>query len=270
MAIGNFPRALEWVLVHEGGYVNHPRDPGGATNRGVTQRTYDGWRKRQGKPKRSVRQIEADEVRAIYRRQYWDAVRADELPHGVDYAVFDFAVNSGPSRSVKSLQEVIGARVDGVVGEETLGKCQTMRSAEIIERLCERRMRFTRGLNTWSTFGRGWTRRVMGKRAGAQLDDVGVIDRAILLVTRNADSVPAPKPFEDAQGKALDEDTGVTEVVKQAVRDPSLWGLLSGFAGTVGTIATSSGPIAWAVAGGLVVGGLYALYRLERKARVAQ
>lgn len=159
----NLETALKHVLVHEGGFVNHPKDPGGATNRGVTQRVYDAYRDRQGQSRRSVRAITADEVADIYKRQYWDAIRGDDLPSGLDYAVFDYAVNSGPMRAVKDLQRELGFAgkdVDGFNGSRTLAAVDASDVYDLIDRLCARRMRFLKGLKHWPTFGKGWTRRV--------------------------------------------------------------------------------------------------------------
>jgi len=161
----NFEAALGLVLQHEGGFVNHPKDPGGATNKGITQRVYNGYQRRKGRsPLQSVRFISDDEVRAIYHQQYWNVVHADELPHGVDYCTFDAAVNSGPSRAGKWLQRAILANPDGTVGNETLGKVKTVPAYSIILRMCEDRMGFLQRLGNWKTFGRGWTSRVNGVR----------------------------------------------------------------------------------------------------------
>lgn len=156
----NLETALKHVLVHEGGFVNHPKDPGGATNRGVTQRVYDAYRDRQGQSRRSVRAITAEEVADIYKRQYWDAIRGDDLPSGLDYAVFDYAVNSGPRRAAQDLQRELGVAVDGVIGNVTLAAVAKADVYDLIDRLCARRMRFLKGLKHWRTFGKGWTRRV--------------------------------------------------------------------------------------------------------------
>lgn len=156
----NLETALKHVLVHEGGFVNHPKDPGGATNRGVTQRVYDAYRDRQGQSRRSVRAITAEEVADIYKRQYWDAIRGDDLPSGLDYAVFDYAVNSGPRRAAQDLQRELGVAVDGVIGNVTLAGVAKADVYDLIDRLCARRMRFLKGLKHWRTFGKGWTRRV--------------------------------------------------------------------------------------------------------------
>lgn len=119
-----FDRALPHVLIHEGGKVNHPKDPGGRTNRGITQRVYNAWRSKSNRPPRDVYQIDDMEVAAIYRFQYWDAVMGDRLPEGVGYVVFDGAVNSGPKQSIKWLQRALGSiytgAIDGVMGTITL------------------------------------------------------------------------------------------------------------------------------------------------------
>lgn len=165
---GNFDKALRYVLEHEGGYVNHPKDPGGATNRGVTQKVYDAYRVKLGVEKRSVKDISPEEVSAIYRRQYWNAVKGDELPSGVDYAVFDFAVNSGVFRATRYMQQVASVSDDGVIGPMTLQAVRSLKPSEFIDALCDRRMTFLRKLPTFTVFGLGWTRRVHGVRAAAK------------------------------------------------------------------------------------------------------
>jgi len=154
----NLDAALRLVLAHEGGYSDNPADPGGKTNRGVTQRVYDAYRKRKGLGIQSVRGILADEVAEIYKHQYWDAVRADDLPAGLDYAVFDYAVNSGPRRAIQDLQRTLGVTPDGIIGSVTLAAIGDVFT--VIDRLCERRLAFLRGLKHYKTFGRGWERRV--------------------------------------------------------------------------------------------------------------
>lgn len=161
----NFRAALRHVLMHEGGYVDHPLDPGGATNMGITRRTLAAWRgvKPWWKlPKTEVRNLTRREVGRIYRASYWDRVSGDSLPSGVDYAVFDFAVNSGVGRAARELQRVTGTTVDGVIGPDTLRSIAEHESEDIIRRLIARRMQFLQRLTTWRTFGRGWNARVKG------------------------------------------------------------------------------------------------------------
>lgn len=158
----DFTRCMAPVLVHEGGKVDDPRDPGGRTAYGVIQRVYDGWRRNQNLPKQDVWLMSASERDAIYRKQYWDAIKGDELPAGVSYAVFDGAVNSGPSQSVKWLQRALDMpRVDGVVGEATIAACWAHPDHDaLVHAYCQRRLLFLRALRTWPTYGKGWARRV--------------------------------------------------------------------------------------------------------------
>lgn len=157
---GNFEQALERVFAHEGGYVNHRHDPGGATNRGVTQRTYDAWRQRIGERPRDVRELSDDEARRIYKEQYADKVWFDRLPAGLDYALFDFAVNSGVSRAVKFVQRLAGVREDGIMGVQTLAAINAKNPKALLTDLCAARLKFVRGLKTYKHFGRGWERRI--------------------------------------------------------------------------------------------------------------
>lgn len=156
----NFPASLAAVLVHEGGYVNDPRDPGGATNQGVTQAVYDDWRAGEGLEQRSVRLINGYEVGAIYRRRYWDACRCDDLPAGVDYCIFDFAVNSGTNRAARYLQRAAGVAEDGQIGPMTIAAVFAKPATGLIDQVSSLRLAFLRQLKTFDRFGRGWTRRV--------------------------------------------------------------------------------------------------------------
>lgn len=201
----SFQPALKRVLVHEGGFVNDPDDPGGPTNRGVTQRVYDGFRRRKGLQLRSVRAITPDEVAEIYKRQYWDAIRGDDLPIGLDYAVFDFAVNSGVQRASKHLQRVLKVKIDGIIGERTIAAAEDRETIQLIEEYVQSRMAFLRSITKgggWKKFGRGWTRRVMGEKEGFQAGDTGVIDVAISMI--NGEGVP--EPSQPVPGKALEEE----------------------------------------------------------------
>lgn len=162
----NFQRALSLVLKHEGGWSDHSKDPGGATMRGVTLATF----RRYVKPnatKDDLRKITDEQIAAVYRRHYWDAVAGAELPDGIDYAVFDFAVNSGPARAAKYLQAIVGTSTDGKIGPATLAATRAMFHAEVIHKLCDSRMAFLKRLPTWATFGKGWTNRVTDVRRHA-------------------------------------------------------------------------------------------------------
>lgn len=162
----NFDRVLLLVLAHEGGYVDHPSDPGGATNMGITIGTLSSWLGRQA-TKAEVRALTKEQAGRIYRSRYWNKVNGDALPAGLDYAVFDFAVNSGPDRATRMLQTIVGVPVDGVIGPITLGAIERIGATAVIGDLCSQRMAFLQRLSTWPTFGRGWKKRVDDVRADA-------------------------------------------------------------------------------------------------------
>ena len=160
MAKDNFPQALRLVLADEGGVSDNKHDRGGLTNKGITQATYDAWRELHGRPTRSVRAIEHAEVDAIYREQFANKILFDKLPVGLDYALFDFAVNSGGSRAVRVLQRILKVRADGSLGARTLAALAEADIERVITSLCEERLRFLKRLKTWKHFGKGWEKRV--------------------------------------------------------------------------------------------------------------
>tara|TARA_R110000851_G_scaffold153136_1_gene295068 strand:- start:97 stop:609 length:513 start_codon:yes stop_codon:yes gene_type:complete len=154
----NFEQCMGWLLEHEGGYVNHPSDPGGETNLGVTRAVYEQYAGRQVMDG-EMEGLTHDDVYPIYKENYWDRVRGDDLPSGVDWAVFDWGVNSGTSRAAKALQRIIGVEQDGGIGPMTLQAIAEMEPADIIEQMHHMRDGFYRSLSTFDTFGRGWIRR---------------------------------------------------------------------------------------------------------------
>lgn len=155
-----FEECLTEVLKHEGGWSDHKDDPGGATMKGVTLGTYSSFLGRQAS-KQELRAIPWSHIVAIYRKGYWNKVWGDQLPRGVDLCVFDFAVNSGPGRALKTLQASVGAKADGIMGPATLAAVRAKGDpVAIISDVCQRRMTFLRGLKHWPTFHKGWTSRV--------------------------------------------------------------------------------------------------------------
>lgn len=152
----NYALALKQVLKYEGGKVDDPRDPGGRTAYGVTQDTYNAWRKKQGLPNADVFTISQTEVAAIYKYEYWDAIRGDDLPSGVDFAVFDYAVNSGVSKAAKTLQGVVGVAQDGQIGPQTIQAAKDY----VAMAVTNKRLAFMQSLSIWSTFGKGWSARI--------------------------------------------------------------------------------------------------------------
>ena len=129
------------------------------TNLGCTKRVWEEW---VGHPvdEKAMRALTPEDVAPLYKKKYWDAVRGDELPDGVDYIVFDTAINSGPGRAIKFLQGCVGADADGALGPKTMAAVKATDPKKLVEDYAKRRLSFLSALPTWDTFGRGWSRRV--------------------------------------------------------------------------------------------------------------
>jgi lysozyme family protein len=155
----NFPKSLAAVLVHEGGFVNNQKDPGGMTNLGCTKAV---WQEHCGHEvdEKAMRALTPNDVGPLYKTKYWDKIKGDDLPAGVDYMVFDAAINSGPGRATKWLQACVGVEPDGGIGPKTLAAVRAMDAKQLIDDYSKRRLSFLSDLTTWETFGRGWARRV--------------------------------------------------------------------------------------------------------------
>lgn len=155
----NFESALKSVLHHEGGFVNHPSDPGGMTNLGVTKKVWEEWVGHDVDEK-AMRALTPEAVGPMYKAKYWDKIKGDDLPEGLDYAVFDAAVNSGPGRAAKWLQACVGVEPDGGIGPKTLAAVASFDPKDLVEDYGKRRLSFLMDLPHWGTFGKGWSRRV--------------------------------------------------------------------------------------------------------------
>src|SRR5262245_3849028 len=186
MAASSYDEALRRLLVHEGGYSNHPSDPGGPTRFGITIVDY----RKYVNPRATaadVRTMSLASAKRIYRDRYWNVVRGDELPAGVDYCVFDYAVNSGTGRAPKVLQRCLGCAVSGRLDALTLQAARAADARKLINAICDERLRFLQSLRTWPVFGGGWGRRVREVRAAA----LAMADK----------SAHAPPPVVPAPGK---------------------------------------------------------------------
>lgn len=165
MAVSTYDEALRRLLAHEGGYTNHPSDPGGPTNFGITIHDYRKYVKPSGTAA-DVRAMRLDDAKAIYRAKYWDALRCDALPAGVDYSVFDYGVNSGIGRSGKVLRRIVGLPdTTHVVTDEVLRAVARRDPKAIVKAINDERLAFLKRLKTWPVFGKGWGTRVAGVRA---------------------------------------------------------------------------------------------------------
>ena len=154
----NFDKCLEMLLHHEGGYVNNVHDKGGMTNLGVTKRVYDKWIGRES-TEQEMRDLTPDDVAPIYKKNYWNRVKGDSLPSGLDWACFDWAVNSGSGRPAKAVQRAVGATQDGAIGNQTLGLIAEKEPKFIIDYVYTVRQAFYESLDDFKHFGRGWSRR---------------------------------------------------------------------------------------------------------------
>lgn len=182
-----YEQAITQVFKDEGGYTNDPHDPGGPTNWGITiedARMY--W-----KPDATaddVKTMPKSVAEDIYEKHYATPIDYNALPAGVDYAVLDYAINSGISRAVKTLQRVVGTNQDGVIGPLTLNAVHASNSGVVIDAIYNQRLSFLKSLSTWPNFGRGWTVRcVNGRILAHSLDGQNQI-------SAKAVPTPAPKP----------------------------------------------------------------------------
>jgi lysozyme family protein len=167
MAASSYDEALARLLVHEGGYSNHPSDPGGPTNWGITIFDYRKYVNPDATAA-DVRSMPVEVAKKIYRDKYWNAMRCDELPAGIDYCVFDYGVNSGIGRAAKILRRVLGlTEKPGTVSDEVIAAAGGRDPHTLIDAICDERLAFLQSLRTWDVFGNGWGRRVREVRAAA-------------------------------------------------------------------------------------------------------
>ncbi|QPC43482.1 glycoside hydrolase family 108 protein [Kaustia mangrovi] len=261
MARSTLSDALRLMFGHEGGYVNDPKDPGGPTKYGVTLATLAAHRGRKVTAA-DVRNLTLSEARIIYRKSYWKQSGGDLLPRGLDYAVFDFGVHSGPATAVKVLQRLVGVSQDGIVGIQTVDAVRRYKGGlrELIDDYCNARLAYLRSLRGWRRYARGWTVRVTGiDPKGEWRAQRGVRGNAHALAggVATASSHVQPTP------KARPEDVSFTHVVTR----PEAWGPLGGLVSAMGAIASGSGPVQIALAIGMVgavgVGLWYAVRRIR-------
>lgn len=146
-----FDNAFDRLIGHEGGYVNNPKDPGGETNWGISKRSY---------PNLDIKKLTREDARKIYRRDFWDRIKADKLPDGVAFQVFDFAVNSGIETAIRYLQRTVNVADDGYWGPISQAAADKMDESDMIMLLNAERLDFMTRLKNWDTFSKGWARRI--------------------------------------------------------------------------------------------------------------
>lgn len=240
MAASTYDEALRRLLTHEGGYTNHPSDPGGPTNFGITIHDY----RKYLKPNATaidVRAMKLDQARAIYRSKYWNAQRCDDLPAGVDYSIFDYGVNSGIKRSGKVLRRVVGLSDNtSTVTDQVLEAVAKRNPQALVIAINDERLRFLKNLKTWPVFGTGWGRRVAEVKAFS----LRLVDHPTVA------NVPAPHPLPSETAPAK----GVVPVPKGLQKLSTATPIAAG--GATATTLHDSGHDPWtivAVAGGFVL-----------------
>ena len=162
----NWDKSFDLVIVNEGGFVNNPKDPGGATNWGCTQAV---WEKYVGHSVTvdDMKALTKEDVKPLYKRNYWDALHGDAIPSGLDYCLFDCAINSGVNRSAKIIQEIVGVFADGAIGNNTVSAITQLNPVTAINEFCDKRQAFLESLKTFPVFGKGWSKRVSEVRTRA-------------------------------------------------------------------------------------------------------
>lgn len=251
MVAQNFVPSLVCVNVHEGGLDDDPRDPGGRTAYGVTQARYNQYLRDKGRPRADVWKITVPEREEIWRTYYWNVIRGDELPAGLDYVVFDGAVNSGPAQAVKWLQRAINdvraktgegpIAVDGQMGTNTVAAANAIDDTDaVIERVQARRLAMLQNLRTWPVYGKGWGRRV------AEVKKLGQA------VARGSVPAPTPAGWVTAPDKAPAATGGSPTSPKALPSDakplPSATGgavtsTIGAASSTVTTVSTTAAPL---------------------------
>jgi lysozyme family protein len=156
----NYQSSLNHVLQSEGLWSDNPADPGGATMKGITLTTYRSWKGNPHITKDELKAIPDQDVHDLYKQNYWDKIKGDDLPSGVDYAVFDSAVNMGVGRAAKLIQSAAGVTADGAIGHDTLEAIKNANQTDLIQKFSDEKQAFYQSLPTFGTFGKGWLNRV--------------------------------------------------------------------------------------------------------------
>ena len=173
--LSNWNDSFKHLLVSEGGFTDNPKDPGnhlpdgrmGCTNLGVTQAAWEAFVGHQVSTQ-DMRDLTPEKIEPFYKHKYWDACHCDDLPSGLDYLVFDFAINAGPGRSIKTLQSAVGTTPDGGIGPKTMAAVIAHDHAELVEKFSQAKLDFYQSLPTFGTFGKGWTSRVASVKVQAE------------------------------------------------------------------------------------------------------
>jgi uncharacterized protein (TIGR02594 family) len=219
LASQRFADCVALVLHDEGGNDDDPRDPGGRTSRGILQREWDVWRQTHPGLPADVWDAPQDQVLAIYHEKYWNPLSCDQLPAGIDYAVFDYGVLSGIGRSAKVLEGFAGTEVDGEIGPKTIAATAEADAPTLIKQICDERLAFLQRLDTWPTFGNGWTKRVQRVRSAAlAMVSAAAVAVAPPAATSGPKPVPAPLPPLDEIKTAVGDAIQTLNIVANLIQ----------------------------------------------------
>jgi lysozyme family protein len=263
------PVALELMFGHEGGYSNVKTDSGGPTKYGITHKVLAAHRGKKSVTAAEVKSLTLAEATAIYVKSYWTQSGGDVLPVGLDYAVFDYGVNSGPSQAIKSLQRVVGSEIDGHIGEITLQKVREYSGGikKLITDYCDERVRFLKtlgGSQGFSANGRGWTIRVTGKDPkGVYSAQLGVVGNALRMVMNTPVQASVTPPEATGDAKAPRENISITSILAK----PEAIGLAGTAVASVTAAASGSVAIQYALAAVIVLGAVAALIYFVKRIR---
>ncbi|GAA5540612.1 acetylmuramidase [Ochrobactrum soli] len=239
----NFSTIMPYIFQEEGGYVDNPADPGGATNMGITIGTLSKWTGH-SESAQDVKNLTKDAATEIYKKQYWDKIDGDSLPSGVDYAMLDFAVNSGPGHAIKMLQQILGVLQDGFLGPATFAALSARSPQDLIDRLSDERAAWLRGLAAAATFGKGWQARVERVRTRALAlaeKPINDIDAA------HSAGISFPHSYEPAY-KGAPEAEQQSASITTTLQQPGLLGTLASIISGLVAIIIQDGPLETALA----------------------
>jgi lysozyme family protein len=272
----NRDKSIDLTFDDEKGYVYRKTDKGGPTNMGITLTTL----RRVSDPGATIedlKRLTRAEAHEIYAKEYWNPIRGDELPSGLDYTVFDSCVTSGQNRAIKILQKALnklGATVlvDGNIGTETMDAIKTTSTRELIQAYCDERVKFMKGISGpqgWASNGRGWNIRVTGvDLKGQWKKQLGVVGNALLMAGNSIQApvsteMPKDIPASELAPKATDSNTALTTILKK----PEGYGTLATAATGLVTAASANSILSYALAAIMVIGAIIVLVKFTKRVR---
>lgn len=256
MSVDNFDTSVKLVLIDEGGNVDDPNDHGGRTSRGITQRTYDAWRRNKDKPTEDIWNATDEEIKSIYQDQYWKPY-CDVLPTGLDYLFFDISVNAGRGQAIRQFQKALGVKVDGMFGQVTLSEARSQDTLQLIKRISDVRRAFYRALKQFPRYGKGWLNRVNHSEKAA----IGMASNTAF--TKPPVTEPSPKTNNVPAKPTLSPSTTV-------VTSGGLIAILTQFKDELSNLSSYIPNLNYIVLGIVAIGTAYAVYSWWKNNKIAK